>query len=150
MKCTKQEQRTSDRNPWEPIGSSQLTLVSALSASGASVPAPAFILVRSVESGLHGLIPGPQREYALRNFKASGFGGGELSWERREETGYWREAGAKLLWSTTSSAMSFRLTTDNMLFLPQFGRSSWEKAIRTRITASKGQTRLLMATNPEW
>lgn len=150
MKRTKQEHCTSDRNPWKPIGGSQLTLVSAPSASGASVPAPAFILARSGESGLHGLIPGPQREYALRNFKVSGFGGGELSWERQEEIGYWREAGAKLLWSTTSSATSFRLTADNMLFLAQFGRSSWEKAIRTRVTASKGQTRLLMAINPEW
>lgn len=59
------------------------------------MPAPAFILARFGESGLHGLIPGPQREYALRNFKVSGFGGGELSWERREETGYWRDAAAK-------------------------------------------------------
>lgn len=63
----------------------QLTLISTPSASGSSVSAPVFILAGPGESDLHGLIPGPQREYALRNFRASGFGGGELSWEKQEK-----------------------------------------------------------------
>lgn len=41
--------------------------------------APAFALTGLGDSGLHGLIPEPQREYALRKFTASGFGGGEVS-----------------------------------------------------------------------
>lgn len=57
--------------------------------------APAFALTGLGDSGLHGLIPEPQREYALRKFTASGFGGGEVSWERQEEIHQWREAEAK-------------------------------------------------------
>lgn len=71
--------------PGTDVVSVQLTLISAPSASEASASAPAFVLAGLGESGLHGLIPGPQREYALRNFRASGFGGGELSWERQEK-----------------------------------------------------------------
>lgn len=57
--------------------------------------APAFALTGLGDSGLHGLMPEPQREYALRKFTASGFGGGEVSWERQEKIHQWREAGAK-------------------------------------------------------
>lgn len=85
MKSSKQEQRISARNPCEHAVSVQLTLLSAPSTSGAAVSAAAFVLAGRGESGLHGLMPGPQREYALRNFRASGFGGGELSWERQEK-----------------------------------------------------------------
>lgn len=62
----------------------QLTLVSAPSVCRASVPVPAFVLAGLGDRDLPGLIPGPQREYARRKFTASGFGGGELSWERWE------------------------------------------------------------------
>jgi len=81
-KCQKSLGQRSARSPWERAAGVQLTLAAEPSVSAASVSAPTFVLAGGGEGGLHGLIPGPQREYALRNFRASGFGGGELSWER--------------------------------------------------------------------
>lgn len=127
----------------------QLTLVSAPSACGASVSTPAFLLEGLGEGALPGLIPGPQREYARRKFRASGFGGGELSWERgrnktgtaqKRDDGAKRNSPAKPGGSTTSSATGLQHTTTC------FSAAMWLKFC-TQTTGSKDQTRLLTAAN---
>lgn len=102
--------------------------------------APAFALTGLGDSGLHGLIPEPQREYALRKFTASGFGDGEVSWERQEKIPQRREQiktlSIKFGWSTTSSATDFQQAHDSTCFLPWLGRSSWGKISKNQQTAT--------------